>query len=138
MSVASPFEQLFRDYATAFNAFDAERIAAYYHCPCLMVTDELVTSFPTDDAILENMRALLEHHRAQDVGRAEISDLRLDLQSESLAIVRIQWNVHDRKDAPLWSWFNSYNLVDHGSGWKILVSTTHAVNEAGDLVRRTD
>ena len=25
----------------------------------------------------------------------------------------------------LWDFSNTYNLVDYGSGWKILVSTTH-------------
>lgn len=123
--MASPFVKILEEYAEAFDAFDAERIATYYHCPCLMVTEGLVAPLMTEDAILENMRGLLDHHRAQNVGRAEVSDLHVEHLAKGLAIVRAHWHIHDREDAPLWSWLNTYNLVDHGSGWKILVSTTH-------------
>jgi hypothetical protein len=121
----SPFEQFFRDYAAAFDAFDAGGIATYYHCPCLIVTDGLVASLSTNEAILDNMRGVLEHHRAQNVGRADVSELHVEVQAENLAIVRLRWVVHDQAGARIWNWFNTYNLADHGAGWKILVSTIH-------------
>jgi ketosteroid isomerase-like protein len=130
----SSFERLFEDYAAVFNAFDAEAIAAYYHCPCLMVTDELVAPFTTNEAILDNMRGLLEHHRAQNVGQAAVSDLHVEVQAENLAIARVRWTIDDQEGAPLWSWLNTYNLAEQGSGWKILVSTMHTTHYGLPLI----
>ncbi len=38
--MADPFELYFQQYAAAFNDFDAEAIAAFFHAPCLMVNGE--------------------------------------------------------------------------------------------------
>jgi hypothetical protein len=97
--VSESFAGYFRDYALAFDAFDPERIACFFHLPCLMVDRGGAAVLTTRDQLLENMRAVLEHHRQR--------------------ILR-------EDDSPLWDWRNSYQLVDYGEGWKIAVSTTHA------------
>jgi len=93
-----------------------------------MVNDEFVISFSTPDAILQNTTGLLAHHRSQNVGCARVSELKVEHQSENLAIVCVRWRIYDRAGALLWNWLNTYNLVDHGSGWKIAVSTTHPIS----------
>ncbi len=124
--MAHPFEKLFRDYARCFDDFDVEGVAAFFHCPCLLVNGEFVSSLSTRNAILLNVEGLLEFHREQGVGRASASDIRVEFQAENLAIVQVRWRVDDREGAPVGNWRNTYNLVDHGSGWRILVSTTHS------------
>jgi hypothetical protein len=61
-----------------------------------------------------------------------MSNLRAEYQATNLAIVSIRWRLFDRQDQPLWEWWNTYNLIDHGAGWKIAVSTTHAEMPSAD------
>lgn len=124
--MADPLETWFLDYAREFDAFDAEAIAARLHCPCLMVSRDGVVPLTTREAILANMRAVMAHHRAEGYGHAAVTELQVDRQAPTLAIARVRWNVLDSQGAPLWDWWTSYNLVDLGEGWKVLVATTHA------------
>ena len=120
-------EPFFERYAAAFDAFDAQAVAAFLHCPCLMVNAEHVVPLTTPDAILANMRAVLRHHRAQGYARAAVSDVTELARSEGLAIVRVRWRVHRADETLLWDWLNSYQLVRaaDADGWRIAVSTTH-------------
>ena len=127
--MADPFETWFLAYARDFDAFDAEAIAARFHCPCLMVGSHGVVPLTTREAILANMRAIMAHHREQRVGHAAVADLRVDPQAETLAIAHVRWKVLDVDGAPLWDWWTSYNLADLGQGWRVLVATTHAEEE---------
>ena len=123
--MADPFEMYFRAYASAFDEFDADRIASFFECPCMMVNGEYSASLTTNEAILNSMRSVLQYHRASGYKRAVVSDFDITVQAENLAIVRVCWRIYDRDDALLWNWMNTYNLTDYGLGWKILVSTTH-------------
>jgi hypothetical protein len=95
-----------------------------------MVNEEFVVSLSTHEEILQNTNGLLAHHRSQNVGRARVSEFKVEHQSENLAIVRVRWRIYDREEVLLWDWLNTYNLVNHGSGWKIAVSTTHPVTDS--------
>lgn len=120
----------FDDYAAAFDAFDAERIASFLHCPCLMVNGEFVAALTTREAAVANMRAVLDHHRREGVGKSRASELRFERQAPKLAIATVRWRVADTQGAPLWDFANTYNLADYGDGFRILVSTTHAPDGA--------
>jgi hypothetical protein len=123
--VAYLFEDYFRGYASAFDDFDAVRVASYFYCPCVMVSPDFVASLDTEEAILRNSEGILRHHEAEGYGRAAVSDFGVDRPAENLAIVAVRWRIHRSDDSILWTWKNSYNLVDHSEGWKILVSTIH-------------
>ena len=120
-----PFEDYFRSYAHAFDAFDAERIASYFHCPCMMVNVNSVASFDTREAILRNMEEILRRHEGEGYDRASVGEFRVDRQAENLVTVSLRWRVYKSDGSILWDWNGSYNLVDYGAGWKILVSTSH-------------
>ena len=119
------FEDYFRSYALAFDAFDAERIASYFHCPCMMVNANSVASFDTREAILRNMEEILRHHEGEGYDHASVGGFRVDRQAENLVTVSLRWRVYKSDGSILWDWNGSYNLVDYGAGWKILVSTSH-------------
>ena len=123
--MANPFELFFREYASAFNEFDPERIASLFHCPCLIVNHESVAQFATREAVRENMRGVCAYHRAEGYGRASVVDLSARLIANNLALVDVQWRVVRADGSHLWAWKLTYNLVDHGDGWKIYVATTH-------------
>ena len=124
--MSESFAGYFRDYALAFDAFDPERIACFFHLPCLMVDRGGAAVLTTRDQLLENMRAVLEHHRQQGYARAAVCEIEAHRQAASLATAQLRWRILREDDSPLWDWRNSYQLVDYGEGWKIAVSTTHA------------
>ena len=124
--MGDPLATWFADYAAAFDAFDVERIAARLHCPCLMVSSEGAVALTTRDAIRANMRAVLDYHRSEGYARAEVSELRTQLQGSRLASSEVAWRVFRSDDSPLWQWRNTYQLADYGEGWRVLVATTHA------------
>ena len=123
--VEDPFEDYFRSYARAFDAFDAERVASHFHCPCMLVNAGVVALLDTQEAIRRNMEGVLRYHESEEYHHASLSDFRVDRPGETLAIVSVRWRIYKRDDRMLWDWTNSYNLVDPGAGWKILVSTSH-------------
>jgi len=123
--MADPFESFFADYAAAFNSFDAEALASFFHCPCMFANQEAIVVLSDRAAIHANMRALIEYHRSQHFERASVLGLRAEQQASNLAVVLVRWHVADPSGATLWEWSNSYNLCDLGEGWKIHVSTTH-------------
>lgn len=122
--MADPFEKLFRDYALAFDSFDAARVAAFFHCPLLLVGKDGAISLTTESAIQGYTKGLLSYHREQGYARASVRDVEVQTQGPNLAITRVRWQVYRADDSLLWEWSNSYNLIDD-DGWKILVATTH-------------
>ncbi|MGI9432939.1 MAG: DUF6841 family protein [Myxococcota bacterium] len=123
--MGDPFELYFRTYAAAFDAFDADEIAAHFHCPCLMVNSEIAVPLTARHAIVSNMRAVLSHHRAEGYSRAAVTDVASRLQAAQLATVEVGWRVTRADESLLWEWRVTYNLVDYEDRWQILVATTH-------------
>ena len=60
----------FEAYGRAFEAYDADAIAATYATPCLFVRDGVTVAAGTTDDVLESVRSLLDLHRAWDVQTA--------------------------------------------------------------------
>ena len=123
--MADPFDRYFRDYAAAFDAFDAERIAAFFHRPLLLVGPAGVVEI-AETAIPAYTHGLLEHHRESGYARAEVRDIEARQPAPNLAIATVHWQVFREDDTKLWDWWNTYNLFEDAGGWKILVATTHA------------
>jgi len=123
--MADPFEIYFADYAAAYNAFDADAVASFFHCPCMFANREAIVVLSSRATIHANMRGLLDYHRRKNFECASVLRLRAEQQASGLAIVHVRWSVADKSGAALWEWSNSYNLCDLGDGWKIHVSTTH-------------
>lgn len=124
--MANPFGDFFREYARSCDAFDAERVAFHFHCPCVMVSRDFAVTLDRPSAILSNVEGILRHHTTNGYARASVSDIDVRHQAKNLAFVTVRWQVFRGDDSRLWNWRNSYNLADFGSGWKILVSTVHA------------
>jgi len=123
--VDDPFELYFRAYAAAFDAFDADEIAARFHCPCLLVNSEIAVPLTTRHAIVSNICAVLAHHRAEGYSRAAVTDVVPRHQAANLATVEVGWQVFEADESLLWDWRVTYNLVDYEDRWQILVATTH-------------
>lgn len=69
MSNLATVERFFTRYAAAFDAFDPEAIASFYHVPCMMIRAGEVATLSTRSAVLANMKALVSLHRSRGYTR---------------------------------------------------------------------
>ena len=113
----------FTRYASAFDAFDGEAVARFYHVPCTMIRAGHVDVLATASAVRANMEALLRHHRAQGYERASFDGVRAVVLDRELALVTVPWTIHLRASALTFR--NTYELVRLAGDWRIVVSTTH-------------
>ena len=123
MPCSDDFDTFFRSYAAAFDAFDADRIARFFHLPCLLVDGRRAVSLEAFEAVRDHMQALVRRHATEGYARAEIDGLEVLTRGEALATTSLGWRVFREDDSVMWSWRNEYMLADYGEGWKILVST---------------
>jgi hypothetical protein len=118
-------ERFFARYAAAFDAFDAEAIASFYHAPCMMIRAGEVATLSTRSAVLANMNALVARHRSQGYERARFGDLRAAFLVPGLVLVTVPWTIH-LLEAPAPQVFrNTYELVELDGQWRIVVSSMH-------------
>jgi len=90
-----------------------------------MVSADAVAPLVTEEAIRTNLTELLRYHERQGVGRASAAEIDVRLLGGHLAVVTVRWSIARSDGSQFWGFSNTYNLVDHGAGWKVLVSTTH-------------
>lgn len=125
MTVTQHLERLFADYARAFLAFDAERIASFYHVPCLLVSSQGVAWFESRKAVTDNMTALCEYHRHEGLHSPRIVRLRVTVLGPANALTTVDWQMGNAAGNAGVAFTNTYNLTYLDDSWKILVSTTH-------------
>jgi predicted acetyltransferase len=121
----SDFAAFFARYAAAFDASDAEAIASFYHLPCLVVRSGSVVAFRTADALLANLRALLESYTAQGYERACFVQPAICFLDRDLALVTVPLTIERGAREPQ-SFRNTYELARLDGRWGIVVSTQHA------------
>ena len=118
-------EGFFAEYAAAFNAADVDRLAALFHCPCLMVNGDGVALLGTETAVQANLAGLFQLHEQQGVHLATVEGMSSQSLGDGLALAAIDWKVERSGALPSWEFRNTYNLVSRAAAWKVVVSTTH-------------
>ena len=124
----------FSRYAEAFDAFDAEAIAGFYHVPCMLVRPGSVVAFSTADEVIANMHALVSFYRSRGYRRASFGGVRSVVLDDGLVLATVPWTIHLGEPGALEAFRNTYELIDLHGKWGIIVSTMH---EPG-VVRNTD
>ena len=122
MTEVRPF---FERYGRAFEAYNAEAIAAAYVAPCLFVRDGQTVAAGTSEAVLESVHALLDIHRAWDVKVARPAEVALLEQTPTHALVRVGWKLGRPGSRVEWSFATTYTLVPGADDWQIAVAVTH-------------
>ncbi len=110
--------QLFDDYQTGFNDFDAERIADCFALPAIIWQHEKGHVFSDEDELLENIEALLAALEKEGV---TYSDFHVSSShvSGTAALVTLDWHQeNDNGDAVL-EFTCHYHLIQDGDDWAI-------------------
>lgn len=123
--MSDDLERFFSQYAVAFNAADVDRLADFFHAPCLMINNDAVALLDSEGAVRDNLTALCDYHEQQGVRHATVERMSCRLLGSGLSLATIEWKVERSGELLAWEFCNTYNLVSRGGRWRIVVSTTH-------------
>ena len=115
----------FDRYARAFEAYDADAIAASFLTPCLFVRDGTTEATTTTEEVTASVRALLDLHRAWDVQTAAPAEVTVLEEGTSHAIARVEWTLGRTHSRVAWSFATTYTLVPGEDDWRIASAVTH-------------
>lgn len=123
--MSADLREFFADYCKAYDDYDAERIASFFHCPMLTVRQGKVILLETPEEILDFFSKLLDWYREIKYTKGVISAFEARPLGPNGAIVHILWSP-TRADGTVISRFpQTYNLVSVDGQWKIFVSSRH-------------
>ena len=117
--------EYFARYAAAFDAFDAEAIAEFYHLPCMLVRSGGVVAFSAREEVLANMQALVSFYRSRGYRRASFDEVRVVSLGGGLLLATVPWTIHLSAAGAVESFRNTYELIEMHGRWGIIVSTMH-------------
>lgn len=120
-----PTLEFFRRYGRAFDAYDAEAVAAFYVTPCLLVRDGQTVAVGTPEGVVESVRALLDLHRAWDVHRARPTEVVVLEEGPAHTLARVQWRLRKARSRLTWSFATTYTLVPGDGDRRIAAAFTH-------------
>jgi hypothetical protein len=119
------FTPYFQRYAEAFEAFDADAIAACFTTPCLFVRDGSTEAASTVEAVTASVEALLALHRAWDVQTVHVTEVAVLETGPGHTIARVRWALSRAANRVPWTYATTYTLVPAGADWRIAVAITH-------------
>lgn len=115
----------FERYGQAFEAYDADAIAACFLTPCLFVRDGTTETSTTPDEVAASVRALLDLHRAWDVQTATPAEVTVLEEGGHHAIARVEWTLGRTNSRVAWAFATTYTLVAGADDWRIASAITH-------------
>lgn len=117
----------FSRYGAAFEAYDADAIAAHFALPALFVRDGVTVPVDSREALLESVEGLLALHRAWDVEKARVAHVTELESAPGHRIARVDWRLGRRVSRLGWTYATTYVLVpdDTEDGWQIAAALTH-------------
>jgi ketosteroid isomerase-like protein len=129
MSAHSSVEGLrefFQDYQRAFDSFDANRIAPFYHAPCItMRADGSIYCLQTQEEVHRFFQGVANTYRAEGFRSGSFIGFDATPIGGQSALATMDWEILREDGTVLRRWRQSYNVVRVDDRWKILVSTIH-------------
>lgn len=117
----------FMRYGAAFEAYDADAIAAFFALPALFVRDGVPVGVATPEALRESIDGLLALHRAWDVEKARVAYVEELEAAPGHRLARVDWRLGRRVSRLGWTYATTYVLVpdETDDGWQIAAALTH-------------
>lgn len=115
----------YADYLAAFHTLDAGSVAPFYETPCLFVSDRGVVSMSKGADVETLFSELIEGLKSRNYARSEVSDLRVRLLSDHLALVSGLAVRFDTSGAELERTNATYTLRKTEDGWKFVTVIAH-------------
>ncbi|WP_193568064.1 DUF4440 domain-containing protein [Labrenzia sp. CE80] len=110
--------QLFEDYLTGFNDFDAERICDCFALPTTIWQHEKGHVFNDEEELLENVEALLSALDKEGVTVSEFHVASSHISGAS-ALVTLDWSQESSSGETALEFTCHYQLLQDGDDWLI-------------------
>ena len=123
--MAHNFDDYFSAYAKAYDDFDAQRLAAFFYVPTLMVKTGSVTALVTQDTLSHYLENLVESYRQHGYYKGTIASIEATQWGTWSALVTVHWIIKRNDASILCDLDSSYNLFKVAENWKILATTNH-------------
>jgi hypothetical protein len=104
-----------------------DEVNQFFHIPCIFVgADGTASLFSVSDNISTFHRPRLESFRKGGVRKPKAKNFEVIGLGTHSALVSVTWEQCREDESIERTWRHSYNVVNTGAGWKILVSTFQA------------
>lgn len=110
--------ELFDDYQTGFNDYDAERICDCFALPTIIWQHEKGHVFNDEEELLENIEALLAALEKEGVTNSEFQVVSSHV-SGSAALVTLDWSQEADDGEAVLEFTCHYHLIQDGADWMI-------------------
>lgn len=104
-------------YASAFNAQDADAIAAHFALPCILIDGDPIL-WATPDQVVANMQRLIGLYRESGFRAAGYAIDALLPQGADALVLNLLWTL-TRDPRPQWQFRTGYTLRRIDDAWKI-------------------
>ena len=124
--ISGKAEAFLNAYVAAFEAFDATRIAGFYHYPCLtMRGDGQVVTFATKDAVADFFASVIETYRSDGMTTFVFSEMEATALGSGAASLTCRWRMLREDGSLIRTWRQSYVVACSNDEWTILSSVFH-------------
>ncbi len=121
------------DYFQAFQELKPDAVVSRLNVPCIFLSPQGAIAMSSAEAIDALMQQLMQGLKQQGFGRSEITDLRAQQVSDSVAFVDIR-GIRYHTDGSILERFATTNtLRKTDAGWKIVQIAMHDVDVVLEL-----
>lgn len=123
--MANGFDEFVAQYAKAYEAYDGQRIAEFFFCPCIFLRQDTVILLDTPAKTHEFLAAGLRSYR--DTGCVNFIARPLETRrlGARFGLVDVGWIMTSADGTAAMQFQTTYNVVDDIGRWKIYTITRH-------------
>jgi len=130
MTLKSELVAWCQSYVSAFNAEDAEAIAAHWTFPALTTQAGRSFTFKSAEHFARNTGSLLGFYRAQDVAKVERSVSACQLLHRDAVSMTVSDTMYTSDGTAIASWQAAYVLQRIDGAWKAVMAVADGETEA--------
>jgi ketosteroid isomerase-like protein len=121
-------EAITRTYTAYFQAFQTlnpQAVLPYYHVPSMLLSPQGVTIMATATEVEALFSQIIEGLKARNYARSELTDLRVQQLSDSIAMLSISGVRYTTDGEQLERLGVTYTLRKTDASWQIVLTTIH-------------
>ena len=120
--------ETFRNYVESFQTLQPQNVVPYFHAPCLFLSSQGVRMMADAKEVAAFIAQLMESLKARGFSWSEITGMRVNPMSESIALVSVRRIRYGADERELERLGETYTFRRTDVGWKIATAMTHDPN----------
>ena len=115
-------QEFFDEYARAYEAYDADGVAALYFTPAVIMSDETKNVYTSHQAISTVIDELMDKLQSVGVTYFDPDVCQTMRLSDNIMFANVKWTFKNESEEKLFAAFVSYTLQSDHESLKIIVS----------------